>query len=35
VERFNVRKLSELEVKKQHQIKVTNRFSALENLNEN
>jgi hypothetical protein len=34
VERFNVRKLSELEVKKQYQIKISNRFAALENLNE-
>jgi hypothetical protein len=34
VEKFNVRKLSELEVKKQYQIKISNRFAALENLNE-
>ena len=34
VERFNVRKLSELEVKKQYQIEITDRFAALENLNE-
>ena len=32
VERFNLRKLSELEVRKQHQIEITNRFAALENL---
>jgi hypothetical protein len=34
VERFNVRKLSELEAKKQYQIKISNRFAALENCNE-
>ena len=34
VERFNVRKLSELEVKKQYQIENTNRFVALENFSE-
>jgi hypothetical protein len=34
VARFNVRKLSELEVKKQYQIEITNRLAALENLNE-
>jgi hypothetical protein len=33
VERFNLKKLSELEVRKQYQIKISNRFSALENLN--
>jgi hypothetical protein len=32
-ERFNLKKLSELEVKKQYQIKISNRFAALENLN--
>ena len=32
VERFNLRKLSELEVMKQYQIDSTNRFAALENL---
>jgi molecular chaperone GrpE (heat shock protein) len=32
-ERFNLKKLSELEVRKQHQIKISNRFAALENLN--
>jgi hypothetical protein len=30
-ERFNLRKVNELEVKKQYQIKVSNRFAALEN----
>jgi len=32
-QRFNLRKLHELEVRKQYQIKITNRFAALENLN--
>jgi len=32
VERFNLRKLSELEVRKQYQIKTSNKFAALENL---
>ena len=32
--RFNLRKLNELEVRKQYQIEITNRFAALENLNE-
>ena len=34
VERFNVRKLNELEVKKQYQIKISNRSAALENLSD-
>jgi hypothetical protein len=29
VERFNFRKLNELEVRKQYQIKISNRFEAL------
>jgi hypothetical protein len=33
--RFNLRKLSELEVRKQYQIKISNRFAALEILNGN
>jgi len=33
-ERFNLRKLNELEVKKQCQIEITNRFAALENLSD-
>ena len=33
-ERFNLRKLRELEVKKQYQIEITNRFAPLENLND-
>jgi hypothetical protein len=32
LERFNFRKLNELEVRKQCQIKITNRLAALENL---
>jgi len=31
-ERFNLRKLNELKVRKQYQIEITNRFAALENL---
>ena len=34
VARLNLRKLSELEVRKQYQIKISNRFAALENLND-
>jgi len=34
VERFNLRPLKELEVRKQCQIKITNRLVAFENLNE-
>jgi hypothetical protein len=33
-ERFNLRKLNELEVRKQYQIEISNRFAALENLND-
>jgi hypothetical protein len=33
-QRFNLRKLNVLEVRKQYQIDITNRFAALENLNE-
>ena len=32
LERFNLKKLNELEVRKQYQIEITNRFTALENL---
>ena len=32
-ERFNLRKLKELEVKEKYQIEIKHRFSALENLN--
>jgi len=31
-ERFNLRKLNELEFRKQYQIEITNRFVALKNL---
>jgi hypothetical protein len=34
VERFNLRKLNELEVRKQYQIEITNRFATLEKLSE-
>jgi len=33
-ERFNLKKLSELQVRKQYHIKISNRFAALENLND-
>ena len=33
-ERFNLRKLNELEVRKQYQFKITNRFPALENFSD-
>ena len=32
--RFNLRKLNDLEVRKQFQIEITNRFAALENVSE-
>jgi hypothetical protein len=32
VERLNLRKLNELEVRKQYYIKISNRFTALENI---
>jgi hypothetical protein len=31
MERFNLKKQSELEVRKQYQIKISNRFTALDN----
>ena len=34
VKRFNLKKLSKQEVRKQYQIKNSNRFAALENLND-
>jgi len=34
MERFNLGKLSELEARKQYQIKISNRFAAVENLND-
>ena len=33
MERFNLRKLNELEVRKQYQIQISNKCAALENLN--
>jgi hypothetical protein len=32
--RFNLRKLNDLEVRKQYQIEITNRFAASENVSE-
>ena len=32
-ERFDLRKLNELEVKEKYQIEITNKFAALESLN--
>jgi hypothetical protein len=34
LERFNLKKLSELEVRKQCQIEILNRFAALDNLSD-
>ena len=34
VERFNLRMLSELEVRKQYQIKKSDRFAAVDSLND-
>ena len=34
MERFNLRKLSELEVMKQYQGMISNRFAALDNLDD-
>jgi hypothetical protein len=33
-EKFNLRKLNDLEVRKQYQIEITNRFAALENVSD-
>jgi hypothetical protein len=33
VKRFNLKKLSELEVRKQYQLKISNRSATLENIN--
>ena len=33
-ERFNLRKLNELEIRKKYQIEITNRFESLQNLND-
>jgi hypothetical protein len=32
-ERFNLKKVNDLEVRKQYQTEITHRFAALENLN--
>ena len=34
MERFKLRKLNELKVRKQYQIKISNRFAAFENLSD-
>jgi bifunctional DNA-binding transcriptional regulator/antitoxin component of YhaV-PrlF toxin-antitoxin module len=34
VKRFNIKRLSEMKVRKQFQIEISNRFEALENLND-
>ena len=34
MERFNLRKLNELKVRKQHQTEISNSFEALENLSD-
>jgi hypothetical protein len=34
VEKFNLGELSELDVRKQYQIKISNRFPTLESLND-
>ena len=34
MKRFNLRKLHELDVTKQYHVKISNRFPALENLND-
>jgi len=34
MERFKLRKLSELEVRRQYQIKISNRSTVLDNLND-
>jgi hypothetical protein len=33
--RFNLKKLNDVEIKEQHQIKISNRFPALESSNHN
>jgi hypothetical protein len=35
MQRFDLRKLNDAEVKKQYQVKITNRFAALENFDDN
>jgi hypothetical protein len=33
-EKFNLRKLNDLEVRKQYKVEITNRFAALENVSD-
>jgi hypothetical protein len=35
VKRFNLNKLNNVEIQEQYQVKISNRFVALENLNDN
>jgi hypothetical protein len=35
MQRFDHRKLNDAEVKEQYQVKITNRFAALENFDDN
>jgi hypothetical protein len=35
MQRFDLRKLNDAEVKEQYQVKITNRFAALENCDDN
>jgi hypothetical protein len=35
MQRFDLRKLNDAEVKEQYQVKITNRFAALENFDDN
>jgi hypothetical protein len=35
MQRFDLRKLNDAEVKEQYQVKITNRFAALENVDDN
>jgi hypothetical protein len=35
MERFNLKKLNDAEIKEQYQVKISNRFAGLENLYDN
>jgi hypothetical protein len=35
MQRYDLRKLNDAEVKEQYQVKITNRFAALENFDDN
>jgi hypothetical protein len=35
MQRFDLRKLNDAEVKEQYQVKITNRFAALESFDDN